>query len=110
MFFYVLEDRLTGPFSNIVLIAAVRDVEGAQGLLSVLRGEGTQMHVVKIDSASRTDPFAAVMELQEKRGVNHLDVVVSSAGIVRLRATEQLPLDKLEEVLRLYSILSTRLF
>ncbi|KAK8065489.1 hypothetical protein PG997_012236 [Apiospora hydei] len=86
--------------SNIVLIAAVRDVEGAQGLLSVPRGEGTQMHVVNIDSASRTDPFAAVMELQEKRGVHHIDVVVSSAGIVRLRATEQLPLDELEEVLR----------
>ncbi len=42
------------------LIAAVRDVAGAQGLLEVPQGENTKVIIVKIDSASETDPFEAV--------------------------------------------------
>lgn len=80
------------------LIAAVRNVEAAQGLLAVPRGENTRVLIVKIDSSSRTDAFEAVREL-EARGVGHIDVVISSAGIARLDTIENMPLEVFEECL-----------
>ncbi|XP_044717071.1 short chain dehydrogenase domain-containing protein [Hirsutella rhossiliensis] len=85
--------------SDNTLIAAVRNVEGAQGLLKVPRGSNTLVLLTKIDSASITDPFEAVKDIQA-RGVDHVDVVISSAGIVKMNTMEDLPLEELEEVLR----------
>lgn len=85
------------------LIAAVRDVDRAQGLLEVPRGANTTVILVKIDSASTTDPTNAVKELQAK-GVDHIDVVISAAGIVKMGTVEDLPLEEFEEVLRVNAI------
>ncbi|KAI1846990.1 hypothetical protein JX265_006813 [Neoarthrinium moseri] len=54
--------------------------------------------LVQINSASRTDPFDAIREIQDKT-VDHIDVVISSAGIAKLNTVEDLPLEELEEVL-----------
>lgn len=83
---------------NNTLIAAVRNVEGAQGLLSVPRGENTKVIITKIDSSSRTDPYDAIKDIQAQ-GINHIDVVISSAGIAPLNTIEDLPLEEYEHVL-----------
>ncbi|KAI3391501.1 hypothetical protein diail_7199, partial [Diaporthe ilicicola] len=84
---------------NNTVVAAVRNVEGAQDLLNVpYKGENTTVVVVKIDSSSRTDPFEAVKSIQAQ-GIDHLDVVISSAGIAKLNTVEDMPLEELEEVL-----------
>lgn len=84
---------------NNTIIAAVRDVERAQELLNIPhKGENTTVVVVKIDSSSRTDPFEAMKSIQVQ-GITQLDVVISSAGIVKLNTVEDMPLEELEEVL-----------
>ncbi|KAK0609607.1 hypothetical protein B0T17DRAFT_586024 [Bombardia bombarda] len=85
--------------ANNIVIAAVRNIEGAQGLLSAPRGDKTQVLLAKINSASRTDPFQAVKVL-EGQGVDHIDVVISSAGMVKMITIENLPLEEFEEVLQ----------
>ncbi|KAK6082376.1 aflatoxin biosynthesis ketoreductase nor-1 [Seiridium cupressi] len=84
---------------NNTLIAAVRDTAGAQGLLSVPRGTNTRVVLVKIDSASKTDSYDAVRGVQSQ-GIDHIDVVISSAGIVKLNTIEDLPIEEFEEILR----------
>lgn len=85
------------------IIAAVRNVEGSQGLLSVPRGENTEVIITKIDSASKTDPFDAIKDIQSK-GIDHIDVVISSAGIAKLNTIEDMPLEEYEEVLMVNAI------
>lgn len=88
---------------NNTIIAAVRDSERAQGLHSVVKGENTRFIITKIDSSSKTDPFDAVKDIQA-RGVNHIDVVISSAGIAKLNTIEDMPLEEYEEVLMVNAI------
>ncbi|KAK7744647.1 hypothetical protein SLS53_003534 [Cytospora paraplurivora] len=89
---------------NVTVVAAVRNVEGAQGLLSVpYKGENTKVIVTKIDSASKTDPYAAIKDI-ESQGVHHIDVVISSAGIAKLNTIEDVPLEEFEEVLQINAI------
>ncbi|KAI1385915.1 aflatoxin biosynthesis ketoreductase-like protein nor-1 [Hypoxylon trugodes] len=85
------------------LIAAVRDVEGAQGLVKVPRGQTTKVLITKIDSSSKTDPYDAVKDIEAK-GVNHIDVVISSAGIAPLNTIEDLPLEEYEHALMVNGI------
>jgi norsolorinic acid ketoreductase len=88
---------------NNTVIAAVRNVERAQGLLSVPRGENTNVIIIKIDSESKTDPYDAVKKIQS-RGVDHIDVVISSAGIAPMGTVEDIPLQDFEHALMVNSI------
>jgi norsolorinic acid ketoreductase len=83
---------------NNTLIAAVRDPAGAQGLLSVSKGENTKVLIVKIDSASKTDPYEAV------KGIDNIDVVISSAGIAPLNTVADVPLEEFENALQINAI------
>jgi norsolorinic acid ketoreductase len=88
---------------NNVIIAAVRNVENSQGLLSVSKGENTKVIITKIDSSSKTDPYEAAKDIQAK-GVDYIDVVISSAGIAKLNTIEDMPLEEYEEVLMVNAI------
>lgn len=88
---------------NNTLIAAVRNVEDARGLLTVPRGSATAVMLVKIDSASKTDPYGAVKDIQT-RGIDHIDVVISSAGIAKLNTIKDMSLEEYEEVLQINAI------
>ncbi|RYP66964.1 hypothetical protein DL771_007538 [Monosporascus sp. 5C6A] len=89
--------------SNNTLIAAVRNVEVAQTLLNVPRGEGTRVILVKIDSASKKDAFEAA-ETIKKQGIEFIDVVIAAAGIFKLNTIEDMPLEEFEEVLMINGI------
>ncbi|KAI4623419.1 putative secondary metabolism biosynthetic enzyme [Alternaria sp. BMP 0032] len=80
------------------LIAAVRDPAGAQALLSVSKGENTKVLIVKIDSASKTDPYEAV------KGIDKIDVVISAAGIAPLNTVADVPLEEFENALQVNAI------
>ena len=69
--------------SNNTIIAAVRDPSTSQGLLSLPKGANTKVIIVKIDSASKIDPYTAISTLQFQ-GISHIDVVISAAGIAKL--------------------------
>ncbi|KAK9381361.1 NAD(P)-binding protein [Kockiozyma suomiensis] len=88
---------------NNTIIAAVRNVQGSQGLLSIPHGENTRVIITKIDSASKTDPYDAVKDIQAQ-GIDHIDVVISSAGIAKLNTIEDMPLEEYEEVLMVNAI------
>ncbi|KAI8630629.1 hypothetical protein F5Y19DRAFT_428433 [Xylariaceae sp. FL1651] len=53
----------------------------SQALADLPRGDGSKLIVVKLDASVDQDAFAAVQELQEKHGINYLDIVVANAGI-----------------------------
>ncbi|KPM44918.1 hypothetical protein AK830_g1634 [Neonectria ditissima] len=88
---------------NNTVVAAVRNVEGSQGLLDVPRGENTKVIITKIDSSSKTDPYDAIKDIQSK-GVDCIDVVISSAGIAKMNTIEDMPLEEYEEVLMVNAI------
>ncbi|WVF69933.1 hypothetical protein IAT40_004717 [Kwoniella sp. CBS 6097] len=72
------------------VIAAVRDVSKAPKLDGVI--------VVKIDSASVTDPKEAVEQLRTQHGITHIDIVVANAGISsHYKAVKDVDLDAFEE-------------
>lgn len=68
-----------------MVIGAVRDPLNplSKSLLDLPAAEGSKAIVVKIDSASETDPFEAVKSLQVDYGVTKLDVVIANAGILK---------------------------
>lgn len=59
--------------------------------------------IAKIDSSSKTDPYDAIKDIQSK-GISHIDVVISSAGIAKLNTIEDIPLEEFEEVLMVNAI------
>ncbi|KAF2874749.1 hypothetical protein BDV95DRAFT_297977 [Massariosphaeria phaeospora] len=83
---------------NNTIIAAVRSVSAAQGLLDVPRGANTRVVLVQIDSSSRTDAYTAI-DAAKAQGVTSIDVVISAAGIMKLNTLEAVPLEEFEEVL-----------
>ncbi|KAL4925302.1 SDR family oxidoreductase [Aspergillus undulatus] len=68
---------------NVTVIAAVRDPNSASSssLLTLPKGLGSKVILVKIDSKSSIDPEAAIQVLQNEHQVNHVDVVIANAGI-----------------------------
>ncbi|KAG8157440.1 hypothetical protein KVR01_012824 [Diaporthe batatas] len=44
-------------------------------------GDGSKLIVVKIDATVHQDAFDAVKELEEKHGIEYLDIVIPNAGI-----------------------------
>ncbi|KAF2802283.1 putative short chain-type dehydrogenase, partial [Mytilinidion resinicola] len=95
-------DHYVAQPSN-TLIAAVRDTAGSQGLLTVPKGQGTKVILVKIDSASKTDAYDAITSLRAQ-GIDHVDVVISAAGVAKLNTIEDMPLEEYEEVLMVNAI------
>ncbi|AEO70842.1 uncharacterized protein THITE_2147584 [Thermothielavioides terrestris NRRL 8126] len=53
----------------------------SQSLAELPRGPGSKLIVVKIDATVEQDPFDAVKELQEKHGIEYLDIVIPNAGV-----------------------------
>ena len=47
------------------------------------KGKGSSLIVVKYDAAIEQDAFDMVKELQQKHGIDHLDIVVANAGILK---------------------------
>lgn len=78
--FGLLESYLSRP--NHTIVAAVRDPTASSSALTALpKAHGTKLIIVKIESASATDAFTAVSELQSKHNITSLDVVIANAGI-----------------------------
>lgn len=77
---------------NVVAIAAVRrpSPSTVEKLTSLPHGKGSKVVVVKIDAEADGDARAAVETLQQDHGINHLDVVISNAGV----STAMTPTDK----------------
>ncbi|OLN89341.1 Norsolorinic acid ketoreductase 4 [Colletotrichum chlorophyti] len=67
---------------NHIVIGSVRDIAAARsnGLENLPAAPGSELVLVKIESASFTDPAKAVAEL-ESRGISKLDIVIANAGI-----------------------------
>ncbi|PVH76553.1 NAD(P)-binding protein [Cadophora sp. DSE1049] len=92
----LLNHYITEP--NNTIIAAVRDPNISQALLSLPKGTDTKIILVKVDSSSKTDPYTAMSTLQSQ-GISHIDVVISAAGIAKLNTIEDTPLEEFEEML-----------
>ncbi|CAJ2500444.1 Uu.00g032970.m01.CDS01 [Anthostomella pinea] len=88
---------------NNTVIAAVRDVNGAQSLHNVPKGANTTVLITKIDSSSKTDAFEAATDIQTQN-VTHLDVIVSAAGMVKMGSVEDISLEDYEEGLMVNGI------
>ncbi|OTB08291.1 hypothetical protein M426DRAFT_203849 [Hypoxylon sp. CI-4A] len=97
----MLEHYASQPDNTI--IAAVRNVDGAQDLLSTPVGKNTKILITKIDSSSKTDPYDAVKDIQA-RGVDRIDVVISSAGKATMGTVEDIPLEDFEDSLTVNAI------
>jgi len=68
---------------NTTVVATVRDVESATKTLSAVPvGKDSKLIIVKIDSTVDSDPAAAVEELKTKHNINHVDVLISNAGLL----------------------------
>jgi norsolorinic acid ketoreductase len=68
---------------NTTVVAAVRDPahETSQRLTELPKAPGSQLVIVKLDSAIPTDAAEAVDTLKKEHGISALDVVIANAGI-----------------------------
>ena len=64
------------------MVAAVRNPESpvSQSLKQLPKGNGSSLHIVKVDNEVHTDPVAAIKEL-EALGISHLDTVIANAAV-----------------------------
>ncbi|KAK3307384.1 uncharacterized protein B0T15DRAFT_510665 [Chaetomium strumarium] len=93
-----LETFLSRP--NHTVIAANRDpaAKTSQELLSLPAAEGSKVIVVKVDATAEDDAAAAVTELQEKHGIDHIDTVIANAAVAWVIPTvSQLKIADLKE-------------
>ncbi|KAK7946201.1 NAD(P)-binding protein [Apiospora aurea] len=84
--------------------------EPKPALSNLPAGEGSQLIVVKWDASVDQDAFNAVAELQEKHGIQYLDIVVANAGISQICPTvANLKLDTLRSHMapNVYGFLAT---
>ncbi|KAI5865245.1 putative NADPH-dependent 1-acyl dihydroxyacetone phosphate reductase [Durotheca rogersii] len=70
---------------NHTVIAANRSPEHptSQTLAELPKGKDSRVIVVKYDAAVEQDAFDAVKEIEEKHGIDHLDIVVPNAAIAK---------------------------
>ena len=71
---------------NTIAIAAIRDgpdSAAAKELTSLAVGKDSRIVVVKYDAGSTTAATEMVSILKSKYGINHLDVVIANAGILK---------------------------
>lgn len=68
---------------NHIVIAGNRNPEHptSRALWDLPVADGSKLIVVKIDVTVQQNAFDAVKELEEKHGIDHLDVVIANAGI-----------------------------
>ncbi|KAF2119260.1 hypothetical protein BDV96DRAFT_642295 [Lophiotrema nucula] len=86
---------------NSFVAAGVRDPshKTALSLKELPTGENSTLVLVKVESVSDTDAKEAVEVLQKEHGIDHFDVVVSSAGICRLARLDEIDIaDLLDHV------------
>ncbi|KAK7917541.1 hypothetical protein PG985_011149 [Apiospora marii] len=72
-----------------IVIAANRNPSHptSQALASLPTGPGSRLLVVKWDASIDQDAFDAAAELQQKHGIEYLDVVIANAGVSELCPT-----------------------
>lgn len=77
-----LTERFLAEASHTV-IAAVRNPSHAtvHALQELPTGPGSRLVVVKLDASIEQDAQEAVVKLQQKHGIQHLDIVIANAGI-----------------------------
>jgi len=67
---------------NSIVVAGLRNVASQAATLDALpRGHNSELILVQLDCASRTDPDEAVKSLQQDHGLTYLDVVIANAAI-----------------------------
>jgi norsolorinic acid ketoreductase len=67
---------------DTTVIAAVRDLARSSSALDSLpKASGAKLIIVKLDSASDSDPKDAVAELKSKHAITSVDIVIANAGI-----------------------------
>jgi norsolorinic acid ketoreductase len=67
---------------NTTVIAAVRDLaRSSTALDSLPKASGAKLILVKLDSASESDPKDVVAELKSKHAITSVDIVIANAGI-----------------------------
>ena len=78
---HLLITYLSRPGTTV--IAGVRDPTGpsSKSLRDLPKGDGSDVIVVKIDSASEKDAAIAVAEMQSSHNIMKVDVVIANAGI-----------------------------
>ncbi|KAL8369916.1 hypothetical protein RB595_000328 [Gaeumannomyces hyphopodioides] len=71
--------------SDHILIAAMRDPSPARtaSLTSTAKGQGTKLVVINYEAAVEKSPADAVESLKADHGIDHLDIVVANAAIVK---------------------------
>lgn len=69
--------------SETTVVAAVRDTASRSSIAlnDLPKADGSSLIVIKIDSASESDPSTAVKALKENHNIEHLDIVIANAGI-----------------------------
>ena len=74
--------------SNTTVIAAVRDPANPSSskLSSFPKSSSSNLIVVKLDSASNSDPATVVQKLQNEHKITYIDVVIANAGISKSQA------------------------
>ncbi|TGO46441.1 hypothetical protein BCON_0325g00090 [Botryotinia convoluta] len=68
---------------NHIVIAANRDPshESSKKLADLPKGSGSSLIIVKIDATIGKDASDAIRELQDKHGIQHIDIVIANAGV-----------------------------
>jgi NAD(P)-dependent dehydrogenase (short-subunit alcohol dehydrogenase family) len=64
---------------GVTVVLAARDAQRGEAAAEKLRGEGLDVHFVKLDVTNKADQAAAAKFLEEKFG--RLDILVNNAGI-----------------------------
>lgn len=69
--------------NNVTVIAANRNVDhpSSQALADLPKGKESKLIIVKVDANVEQDAARAVKELQQKHGIEHLDIVIANAGV-----------------------------
>lgn len=70
-----------------IVIAAVRDLTTSRALKDNPVAEGSRLLIVKLDATVESDAADVVKELSLSYAINHIDVVIANAGVVRLYPT-----------------------
>lgn len=82
----------------------------SQSLLSLPRGQGSSIILVKLDSLVKEDFQSVVDTLKADHGIKALDLVVSSAGIAKLARLDELDIEELKEHVEINALGPVRLF
>ncbi|TVY85343.1 Norsolorinic acid ketoreductase [Lachnellula suecica] len=101
---------LLQPYTFIA--AAVRDPSHStsQSLLSLPKGHGSAIVLLKLDSLVEKDFNSAVEILKTEHGIKALDLVISSAGIAKIARIDELDIGELKEHVEVNALGPVRLF